>query len=196
MKPIGRLRASAGSGGVGAVGIADDAQLAAGRPLRLGASRPSQLGLVPMSAAVVSPFDSMSSCALASAASNSAAVEVADFRFHQAHRRIDEQAVFDPPALGGLGRGGNSRGFQRGAVGDRCMSIDAAEPHRAVADDRVEIGGRRKALVGPQLLVPAAADDPARVGIAPRHRRGAAAAGRPARWSRSGRAAARRSRGP
>ena len=45
------------------------------------------------------------------------------------------------------------------------MAIDAAEPHRAVADHRVEIGGGREALVGPAFLVPAAAEDPLGVGI-------------------------------
>ena len=50
------------------------------------------------------------------------------------------------------------------------MAVDAFEHDGPVADDRVEIGGGREALVGPQFLVPAAAEDPARRRDAPRHK--------------------------
>ncbi len=42
------------------------------------------------------------------------------------------------------------------------MAVDPLEPDRPVADDGVEIGGGREAAEAPALLVPAAADDPAR----------------------------------
>ena len=55
--------------------------------------------------------------------------------------------------------------WMRGAVGDRGMAVDARQPDRPVADHCVEVGGGGKALVAPLFLVPAAAEDPARIGI-------------------------------
>ena len=42
------------------------------------------------------------------------------------------------------------------------MAVDPLEPDRPVADRGVELGGGREAAEVPALLVPAAADDPAR----------------------------------
>ena len=68
----------------------------------------------------------------------------------------------DPAALGGLGLGGDAGLAHRRAIGPARMAVDALEPDRPVADDGVEIGGGREAAEAPALLVPAAADDPAR----------------------------------
>ena len=40
------------------------------------------------------------------------------------------------------------------------MSVDAPEHDRSIADDGIEISGRWKLLVRPQLLVPAGAENP------------------------------------
>ena len=45
------------------------------------------------------------------------------------------------------------------------MAVDPLQHDRPVADDRVEVGGGREALVRPQLLVPAEADDPLSLGM-------------------------------
>src|SRR3546814_15607763 len=71
----------------------------------------------------------------------------------------------DPPALGRLGFGGHACGAHRGAVRPAGMAVDALEPHRTVGDHRVDIGGGRKAAESPFFLVPAAPDDPRRLGI-------------------------------
>ena len=51
------------------------------------------------------------------------------------------------------------------------MAVDPDEPDGTVLHDRVEVGAGREALVGPILLVPAIADDPARRSIGRREGR-------------------------
>ena len=72
-----------------------------------------------------------------------------DLGFHQRHRIVHEQAVFNPSARGCDGRGRDPGRAQRRAVADRGMPIDPAQPHRSVLDNGIQIGGGRKALVGP-----------------------------------------------
>ena len=67
-----------------------------------------------------------------------------------------------PPGGAGV-VGGDAGRLHRRAVRDQRVAVDALEHDRPVADHGVEIGGGREALVRPQFLVPAAADDPARV---------------------------------
>ena len=66
------------------------------------------------------------------------------------------------PPVGRLGRGGDSGLAHRRAVRPAGMAVDPLQPDRPVADDGVEVGGGREAAEAPALLVPAAADDPAR----------------------------------
>ena len=86
----------------------------------------------------------------------------------QAHRIIDEQPVLDPPARRRRGRCADPRRPHRRAVGDQRMAIDPRQHDRAIGDHRVEVGGGREILHRPGFLVPAAADNPARVRIGPR----------------------------
>ena len=79
-----------------------------------------------------------------------------NFRLHQAHRGVDEQAVFDPAPGRSLGIERETYGLHGGAVSNGRMTVDAAQPDRPVADHNIDIGGCREALVGPQLLIPAA----------------------------------------
>ena len=72
-----------------------------------------------------------------------------DIRLDECHRRIDEQAVFDPPASRRLGLRRDPRDLKRRRIADCGVPIDPAEPHRPAGDHRVEVGGGREALVGP-----------------------------------------------
>ena len=83
----------------------------------------------------------------------------------QAHGIVDEQPVFDAAAGRRRRLRGDSRGLHRGAVGNKRVPIDAFQHNRAVRNDCVEVGGSGEALDRPQLLVPAAADDPPRLGV-------------------------------
>ena len=100
-----------------------------------------------------------------------------------------------PPAGAWL-CGGDPGLAHRHAVRPAGMAVDPLEPDRPVGDDGVEIGGGREAAEAPALLVPAAADDPARgrvgggIGADPRLRLLRAS------WCRRGRARARPGRGP
>ena len=73
---------------------------------------------------------------------------------------VDEEAIFDPPARRCSGLRGNARNLHCRAIGDDRVAIDALKHDWTVGHDCVEIGGSREALVRPQLLVPAEADDP------------------------------------
>ena len=81
---------------------------------------------------------------------------------------IDEDAArraagpLDPPARRGRRRGGDIGFAHRHAVRPAGMAVDPLEPDRPVADGGVELGIGREAAEMPALLVPAAADDPAR----------------------------------
>ena len=78
---------------------------------------------------------------------------------------IDKHSVVDLTPVRCRRGGGHARGLHRCAVGDDRMAVDALEHDRPVGDDGVEVGGGREALVGPQLLVPAAALDPLHVRV-------------------------------
>ena len=84
-----------------------------------------------------------------------------DLALDQPHRPIDEQAILDPPISWRRRCGSDPGSGQRGFIADRGMAVDTIEPHRPIADHRVEIGRGREFLVGPHFLVPAATADPA-----------------------------------
>ena len=87
-------------------------------------------------------------------------------RFDEVAGIVGEQSMLDPPTrrMGGLV--GNAGGSERGRIADRGMAIDAHQPHRPVANDRVQIGAGRHAALGPQFLIPSEPADPvaARIG--------------------------------
>ena len=89
------------------------------------------------------------------------------FRIDQVHRAVDEDAgriagriAQKPSALGIRRRGGDSGGAHGGGVGDAGVSVDAADPDRMIGDGGIERRGGRELLVGPAVLIPAAAEDP------------------------------------
>ena len=129
-----------------------------------------------MSATAVSRTRAESPAPWPAPASSSAGGRRRHLRFDQRHRSIDEQAGRSHPRRARScrrrirGRAVTPAAFMRRAVGDDGMAVDPLEHHRPVADHGVEVGGGREALVRPQLLVPAAADDPARRPGWPRHK--------------------------
>jgi hypothetical protein len=84
-----------------------------------------------MSAAAVSPFDIINSCALAKAASSSGRGRRRNLRLNEAHGGVDEQAIFIPAPRGRLGVECKAGGLHRGAVRDRGMTVHPPEPRRA-----------------------------------------------------------------
>ena len=86
---------------------------------------------------------------------------------HQRARVVDEHArrravrVAQDAAAGWIGRRRDDAGqLHRLRVGEQRVTVDAVQHDGAVADRGAQRVVRRKALVGPEVLVPAVADDP------------------------------------
>ena len=107
-----------------------------------------------------------------------------DGALQQRHGGVDEDPVrgiagpLDPAAARRLRLGGDPGLAHRHRVRPAGMAVDPLQPDRPVAHGGVEIGGGGEAAQAPALLVPAAADDPARgrvgggIGADPRLRLG------------------------
>jgi len=88
-------------------------------------------------------------------------------RIHECRRCIDEDAggfvtcADDPSALRLPVAGQVATDAAHGdRVGPAGVTIDALEPHRTRREQFIEVRGRRKRLVAPQVLVPAAPEQP------------------------------------
>ena len=89
------------------------------------------------------------------------ALDQADGTVHEDAGRLALGVADDLPALGLPVAVERARaGLQRGAVGPVGVAVDALDPHRAIGEGGVEVGGGRELLHRPVVLVPAATEQP------------------------------------